>query len=153
MSNELDQLAGIAAEADTAAAPPELTPDGQPVQPAAAINYATEAAAAVDMFAGLVTGYAPATVELWDASTRARVSLALAPVLEKYGVSVGAMPPELLLIVTAGPLLYQTSKLVAAQMHAQKAKAPAADTAAPPAGPAESPGPQIHPQVALYPAK
>ena len=135
MSNELDQLAGIAAEADTAAAPPELTPDGQPVQPAAAIDYATEAAAAVDMFAGLVTGYAPA------------------PVLEKYGVSVGAMPPELLLIVTAGPLLYQTSKLVAAQMHAQKAKAPAADTAAPPAGPAESPGPQIHPQVALYPVK
>ncbi len=40
----------------------ELTPDGQPVQPAAAIDYATEAAAAVDMFAGLVTGYAPATV-------------------------------------------------------------------------------------------
>lgn len=120
MSEELNQLAGVVAATDAGAVPPELTPDGQPVVP---VNFGLEAAGAVDMFAGLVTGYAPGTADLWNAEAKARVSATLAPVLEKYGVTIGTLPPELLLLMTAGPILWQSSKIIAAQMEADKAKA------------------------------
>lgn len=148
MTTELDQLAGFAAEVDATTKPPELTPEGQPVP---VLDFGTEAQQAVDMFAGLVTGYAPATAELWSADAKARVSATLAPVLEKYGVTVGTLPPELLLIVTAGPLLYQTSKIVALQMQSDKAKpAPAAVSSAPTSAKPEAPEQLVHSQVALY---
>jgi hypothetical protein len=146
--SELDQLAGVAAATDAGAAMPQLDQTGAPVAP---INYGAESAAAVAMFAGLLTGYCPATAPLWDQATQARVSITLAPVLEKYGITVGTLPCELLLIVTAGPLLYQSARLVATQMAAEKK---AAKEAAPAdATPGADAGPEQlrHPQTALYP--
>lgn len=151
-SNDLDHLDGLAASVD--AEHNGTLPSGELIadQPAP-VDYATEAAATVDTFAALVGGYCPAAGELWDTTKKQAVAMALAPVMEKYNFTLGALPPELTLIIVAGPLLYQTSKVVAGQMAADKAKAkqataqvqktpaPAADTA---------PGPARMPQEALY---
>lgn len=156
MSAELEALAGVTATADAnaaAATPPD--PNAPPPPPV--IDFSAEAAQAVDMFSALVIGYAPAAAEIWGNDAKLRVALTLAPVLQKYGVSVGSMPPELMLLITAGPLLYQSSKAVAAQMQAERAKsakdpkkadAPAGSPA--PAAAPDSPPQLVHPQVALY---
>jgi len=118
----------------------------------------------VDMFAAMAVGYAPKADSVWTEQAKARTAMALAPVMEKYAFSFGAMPPELTLIIVAGPLLWQTSKLVAAQMAEEKAKAKpkeakpeqkAGDTiseaTAKPVGQWENaPSPPVHPQMALY---
>ena len=84
------------------------------------MDYNAEAAQAVDMFAALVVGYAPKTADIWNDETKARVSAALGPVMEKYSVSFGALPPELKALVVAGPPLYMSMKIVAAQMQADR---------------------------------
>lgn len=154
---ELAQLSAVAAEADAAAVP---LPPADPSAPApeaapAAPDFALEARSAVDTFAALVTGYAPAAAPIWDEGAKARISAALTPVMEKYGFTFGSMPPELTLIIVAGPPLFQTSRLIASQLReAKAAKAAPADPAAPippgPPPPATGPVPR-HAQEALYP--
>lgn len=121
----LDALAGAAAAADAAAiaAAPAAVPDPNAPPEEPPTDYATAAMGAVDMFAGLVCGYAPAAATIWTEPTKARVAAAMAPVMEKYGFTLGNMPPELVLIVVAGPPLFQSSRLVAAQIAADKGKA------------------------------
>lgn len=151
--SELDALDGLAAQVDADHA--GALPDGSLIadQPAA-IDYTTEAAATVDTFAALIGGYCPAAGELWDTERKRAVSMALAPVMEKYGFSLGALPPEITLIIVAGPLLYQTSKIVAVQMAQDKAKAKPAQqvTQAAPAQPGDLGTPEVnrHPQTSLY---
>lgn len=141
-----------------------------PLQPTGP-DYGMEAAMMVDLFAGMACGYAPAAQAVWTDPAKMRTALALAPVLAKYNVSMGALPPEVVLIVVAGPLLWQTARCVALQAASDKRKADAARTveaggqagpaavtqhpgqapAAPPAAaPGGSPAPAMHSQVALY---
>lgn len=125
--SDLDNLEHMAALADTgateidaAARGPELDENGQPVVQAGPVNYGTEAAGAVDMFTALLVGFAPRTAAIWTPEAKERTALALAPVLEKYGFSFGNMPPELTLAIVAGPLLWQSSRIVAEQINADK---------------------------------
>lgn len=156
--SELDNLAGLAATVDGEHL--GSLPDGSAIadQPAP-VDYAGEAAMTVDTVAALITGYCPATTDLWSADKKAAVTAALAPVYEKYGFTMGGMPCELVLLITAGPLLYQSSKLIAHQMateKAAKAKPKTVDAATGQAQPApasdkpESPEVLCHPQTALY---
>jgi hypothetical protein len=157
--SDLDHLDGLAAQVD--ADHTGTLPDGTAIadQPAP-IDYTTEAEATVDTFTALVGGYCPAAGELWDQPRKQAVAAALAPVMEKYGFSLGALPPELTLIIVAGPLLYQTSKVVAAQMDQDKAKAKAkpkpeainAATGTTEKKPGDFGTPEVarHPQTALY---
>lgn len=154
--SDLDNLDALAAQVDADAT--GTLPDGTLIadQPAP-VNYGQEAAATVDTFAALLVGYCPAAAELWTEDKKQAVAMALAPVLEKYGITLGALPCELVLIITAGPLLYQSAKLVAAQMQAERAKvaaqrsAKAQDKPAAQAAAEESPEVLRHPQTALYP--
>ena len=166
MSNELDNLQGVAAAADSSAA----ALDGQNQTPGTEVavieqgpDYMTEARGMVDMFAAMAVGYAPKAESVWTEQAKARTAEALVPVMEKYAFSLGAMPPELTLIIVAGPLLWQTSKIVAAQMAEEKAKAKPKDKETPEAGQGiseavakpvgqweESPAAPTHPQMALY---
>ena len=155
--SDLDALDGLAASVDGDHL--GALPDGTAIadQPAP-VDYASEAAMTVDTIAALITGYCPATTELWAPDKKAAVSAALAPVYEKYGFTMGGMPCELVLIITAGPLLYQSSKLIAQQMAQEKQakkkpgpihaatgqETPKASTAP------ESPEVLRHPQTALY---
>ena len=155
--DELASLAGLAASVDGEHL--GALPDGSAIadQPPP-VDYAQEAAMTVDTVAALITGYCPATVPLWTDEKKAHVSAALAPVYEKYGWTLGGMPCELVLIITAGPLLYQSSKLIATQMAQEKAKAKprtidaATGQAQPEKAQAKPEAPEVlrHPQTALY---
>lgn len=156
--DELDQLHGLALAADVEALPPQveapaLDASGQPMPPPP--DFANEAAGAVDMFSALIVGWFPPAETIWTTETKGRIAGALAPVMEKYGFTFGAAPPELLLLIMAGPPLWQSSRLIAEQINAEKAKKaeqappPPANLGAPPES-GETPGPAMHPQMALY---
>ena len=161
-ASELDDLDSLANQVDNDHL--EVTSDGTPLADVPApVNYKTEATKGVDIFSSLITGYCPPTAELWTADKKEAVSDALAPVLEKYKISVGLdkLPCELVLIIVAGPLLYQTSKMVAAQMKreqdaAKQAKQPnqgnQVNQVKAPADPAAPESPEVlrHPQTELY---
>lgn len=117
------------------------------------VDYQHESRGAVETFAALVGGYCPKAGELWNEAAKIRTAAALAPVMEKYKFTFGNLPPELTFVIVAGPLLYQTSRVVAAQMAVDKAatvkeKKPEAQTM--PTGAPDGPG--VHPQTALYPS-
>lgn len=123
---ELDKLDGMAAQADAGAVSMD-TPQSEEGQGGELVpmgpDYMIEARGAVDMFAALVVGYAPKAADVWTDQAKHRTAAALAPVMEKYAFSFGSMPPELTLLIVAGPLLWQSSRIVAAQMAEEKAKA------------------------------
>lgn len=152
MNNELNQLHGLALEADALALPPAPPPvgeDGQPLPPPP--DFVTEAAGAVDMFSALVVGYCPTAETIWTVETKGRIAAALAPVMEKYGVTFGTLPPEITLIFVAGPPLWQSSKLVAQQINADKAKAAEEKPRqVQQAQQAETPIQEVHAQMGLY---
>jgi len=164
MNEDFEQLAGRAAEVD-AANEPMMTPiEGGIVATEAEppVDYYRESRGAVDFFAALIVGYCPSCADVWDSGTKERVSAALAPVMEKYGVTLGALPPELTLLIVAGPPLYQSSRLVAEhtqrkreEAERQRQEAAAKNPAGPyaagkPDGSPESPDMLVHPQMGLY---
>lgn len=164
MNTDLDNLDHIAANADAGAIsmdnPQGVEGEGGELAPQGP-DYMIEARGTVDMFTAMVVGYAPKCESVWTEPAKARTAAALAPVMEKYGFSFGAMPPELTLLIVAGPLLWQSSRIVAAQMADDKAKA-AKDKAkddkpdpmtmaAQPVGQYEqAPAQETHDQVKLY---
>lgn len=118
-----------------------------------------EAAGAVDMLGAMICGYSPACAPLWSPETKQRMAASVAPVMEKYGFSFGAMPCELTALVVCGPVLYQSARIIGAQMAEDKAKAEQAHAAAAsrnaaglptPKAPDEAPAAAVHPQMALY---
>lgn len=156
---ELDQFTHIAAQADAGAVAADLEalpPEQRPEEPPPPTDYGTEAAGAVDMFAALACGFAPKATVVWTDAAKARTAQALAPVMEKYGFTFGALPPELTLAVVAGPLLWQTARCVGQQIEQQKAeaqaKAPQAQTGIERAAQAATAVPEtaVHSQMALY---
>lgn len=82
-------------------------------------DYAGEAIAITEIFAGLVVGFAPQAEKLWGEGTKRRIADTLAPVLEKYGVSMGGWGVELALVLTAGPVLWQSARIIAASVKKQ----------------------------------
>lgn len=158
--DNLDHMASLAdtgaTEIDAVARGPELDAEGNPVVPVPPTDFQHEAAGMVDMFAALVVGYAPKAEPIWSPAAKARTAQALAPVLEKYGFTFGNMPPELTLAIVAGPLLWQSSRLVAEQINeqrrAQVVEVPQAPQAQRDPAPEPGTGPQVveHAQMGLY---
>ncbi|MGZ5817891.1 MAG: hypothetical protein ACXWJD_04005 [Burkholderiaceae bacterium] len=120
--SELDQLAALAADADAgAAASDPVTPEQEAI--ATSPDYQKEAMQTVEMLGAMIVGYAPDAVGIWTPETTQSVGKALAPVLEKYGVTLGTLPPELYLVMMAAMPLYQSAKIVALQMQSNREKA------------------------------
>ena len=151
INTPLDGLAGAAAQAD--AEHLGALPDGALIadQPAP-VDYATEAAGGVDMFAAMVGGYCQPAGELFTDEKKKSIVSAMVPVMQKYDFTFGALPCELVLIATAGPVLYQASKLVAKQMKEESAQAKIEAPAKAVDAPEQAPEHKRHPQEALYPA-
>lgn len=141
--------------------PNEGVAPGEPSGP----DYGMESKAVVDMVGALVVGYAPEAADVWSEPTKSAIAQAMAPVMEKYGMSVGTMPPELTLIVVAGPVCWQTAKIISEKRErdARNRQRRNADAVAhfattrglaggapgePESG--EAPGPAVHEQVKLY---
>jgi hypothetical protein len=120
----LDQLTSVAAAADQAAVTVENP--GAAADPAALVSagqdYATEANALVDMVVAMIVGYEPKCAQYWPVERKSGVVAAAVPVMEKYNFSLGKIPPEITLLIMAGPPLYQCSKLIAEGMKSQTAK-------------------------------
>jgi hypothetical protein len=82
--------------------------------------------------------------------------------MEKYGVTLGALPPELTLLIVAGPPLYQSSRLVAEhtqrkkeEAERKKAEEAASQSTGPraarkPDGSGDSPDLMVHSQMGLF---
>ncbi len=147
----LDQLDGLAAQAD--ADHLGALPDGALIadQPAP-VDYATEAAGGVDMFAAMVGGYCPPAGALFTDDKKRAIVAAMVPVMEKYNFTFGALPCEVVLAIVAGPVLYQASKLVAKQMREESEQAKPAAAAKAVDAPEQAPETKRHPQESLYPA-
>jgi hypothetical protein len=160
---EIDQLAGLGPQTGDNAAP-----SGEALPPS--IDFNAEASETTNFIAGMICAYCPACESTWNAETKSRVAYVLAPVLEKYGVSIGSLPPEIMLLIVAGPPLYQSSRLIALmikekeseQKANEKRNGPnndvfdAQNTGRPsvvrPTGKTEpeTPMQEVHPQMALY---
>lgn len=164
MNTDLDNLDHLATQADAGAIAID-TPQGAEGEGGELVaqgpDYMIEARGTVDMFTAMMVGYAPKCESVWTEPAKARTAAALAPVMEKYGFNFGSMPPELTLIIVAGPLLWQSSRIVAAQMAEDKAKAakekpkaekpdPMTMAAQPTGQPESAPAQEVHDQVKLY---
>lgn len=151
--NTLDNLDTIASEADAGAIALDPVAQAEAQAAANAPDFGQEATIAVDMFAGLLCGFAPKCESIWTTQAKDRTAKALAPVLQKYEITMDKMPVELGLVIVAGPLLWQSSKVVAAQIEADRRAKPI-DAQAREAKPApesgEAPAAPVHPQTALY---
>ncbi|HEX8611944.1 MAG TPA: hypothetical protein VF800_11715 [Telluria sp.] len=159
---DLDNLAGLAHEADTdktAPLPPgEAAPEDVPHVP----GPEEQALDLVNMFAGTLAAYAPDAGAVWTEQARAMSAAAIAPVMVKYNWSMTAIPCELGAAIIVGPLLYRSAMIVGEKLKADRAaKAPAAATAQAPAAGRLVPAPgatetgagpevAVHPQMALY---
>jgi len=95
-----------------------------------AMTFGEEAAMAIDMMADMAEAYDPACKQFWPEKTKKQCAVALGVVLKKYNFSL-FRSPELVLLVTLGPPLFQTSKAIAQVMNAKAAEV----AAAPPGGP------------------
>lgn len=127
--NELEtpEAYAIASAADTAAGVSTGNPD-QVDQVAVAVPDPThEAMGVVELVAAMVCGYAPKATAIWTDTAKMRTAQALAPVMQKYGVSMGAFPCELTLVIVAGPVLWQSAKVMAEQAKTDKAEREKAD--------------------------
>lgn len=173
--DELDQLAGLAAAADQSAAvgqPGLAVPVSE--DPAQHVPGADEQATdIINGFAGVLAGYAPDTASIWTEQARQASAAAISPLIVKYNINLGAIPPELTAAIVVGPLLYRSATIVGDKIKTDRAAklaptqraaiappgAPGAGgmmdstgqaLAAAPAAPGEAPAPAIHPQMALY---
>jgi len=152
---ELAGLTGLAAEVDGAAAAVAAPGDpNAPTLPEPGPDFGMEARGAVDMLGAMICGYAPQAESVWTEPTRERMAASLAPVMAKYGFSFGAMPVELTALIVCGPVLWQSSRIVATKINVDKAAAAArAGEGGPTVAdvtPAETPQGEVHPQLALY---
>lgn len=138
LSPELRALAaeGAALDAETQPAPPpELDASGQPIQPPAPIDYAADARGLVDITAETLGAFYPSTAAVLTADKRDRIAAAAAPVLEKYGFSLGAFlgrfGPEIGLAFALGQVAIPLAKAIRADRAATATDAPPAQAMQP----------------------
>ena len=103
-------LLGAAAALDQQAAPPEIDPaTGQPPAP---VDYAGEAGMLIGFAVTTAATFWPSVREVWTDANQKAVAAAAAPVMEKYGFTLGdfmgAYKEEIGLLFVAGPLILKT---------------------------------------------
>lgn len=117
---EVDLLAGkIAATEGVAEENPALQQPGAAIPPG---SFSDDASMCVDVFVDLSITYCPQVAPLWPEDKRRAVASALGRVFEKYNFTFARFGPEIALLMVAGPVLLQTSKVIAQQMNEQAAR-------------------------------
>lgn len=151
--DELNNLDALAASTDAAILDSQPVDPNAPPPPAPEPTRQEQAGDLVNMFAGLVTSYAPDTLAIWTPEAKANSAAVIAPLLEKYNVSLINLPPELMAAVVVGPLLWQSSKIVAAKIARDRNPQPRENPDGQPVPEAEvAPGAPVHSQMGLYTA-
>lgn len=115
---EIDQLAGRISETETlpGAEDPGQDPEHADLD-AAPASFLDDASMCVDLFVMFAIEYCPPVEPLWPKDKKQKVSQALSVVFKKYNFSFARFGPEIGLLVVAGPVLYQTSKMIALHMQ------------------------------------
>lgn len=162
--SELDQLDNVAMAADAGAAAADgMTAQGaEDMAAQAGPDYAAQAAAGLDLFTGMVAGYAPETAQVFTPECKGRIVAAAVPVMEKYQFTFEKVPPELVLLAVAGPPVYQAARMVATRLENDKRAAQAKAVTVQPKPEASgiekaaampvhtAQAPERHPQETLY---
>lgn len=127
LNPDLAALGGAAAAVDADTAFTEIP--NEPGQVEEGTNYVLEAQDMLNTAGGLVVSYCPEAAPLWQPAITAHCAQSLAPVLEKYNVTLAKLPVELAAIIALGPLLWQTAQLVAAKIRRDREAAQPAHAA------------------------
>lgn len=144
-----------AAQADAAKlAAPVATPGGPaapaspagtdaapaPAAPAAPIDYHAEATGIVELAATMFFPLFPSLEAIYTDDARSRIAAAAAPLMQKYGCSLGVIGPELAFILTIAPFIPATIRAVKHDNAQAKAQAgePRQTRQAAPAGAVEA---------------
>ncbi len=132
-------LIGRMASLDAQATPeqPQVDAAGQPVAP---MDFPGEAKMLISTLVLIAGPFFPSVPKVWTAEKQAAVAAAAAPVMEKYGFTLGdfmgAYKEEIALLFVAGPLVLETIDGIKADRAAKaKPAAPAADLGSPDAYP------------------
>ena len=131
-----------AAAADAAASNPE-TPAAPDAPPAAAADPAAESKTLIEFAYGLFSPVYPSLAKVYTPETRANLAAAAAPVLAKYGFSMGKLGPEVMLALAIVPLIAPTIQAIRADRAAAAPEKPAA--AVVPVPPADATPPAVNP--------
>lgn len=132
----LDDLAG-AVDSVAAGGLPEMgaAPSEAPQGP----DYAAEARECVQLVGAVWAGLVPPVAGVFTPAAVDRAGGALAPVFEKYGLSMAVLGPEIMAAVVVGPMILQAGMITKLWIAAQKAagaapRPPVAPEPAPDAG-------------------
>ena len=105
---------------------PELGPDGQPLPPPEPVDYLGDARGIVDIAAESLAAFYPSTAPILDEGKRGKIAGALAPVMEKYGFSLGGFMarfgPEINLAFVLAPVSLALAGAIRADRAAAKAE-------------------------------
>lgn len=85
------ELAALQAEAAAISPPPAADPAAPGAPAPAVVDYYTDAKGLTDIAAEGLAAIYPSTAAVLDLEKRARFAAALAPLMEKYGLSLGAI--------------------------------------------------------------
>jgi hypothetical protein len=118
---DLAALGAAAAAVDADTAYTDIPPEVDQVEQGT--NYALEAQGMVDMVGALACGFCAEAAPLWQPAIKANMAASIAPVLEKYGFTMGGMPVEIAAILTCGPVLWQTARLIGDKIRRDRAAA------------------------------
>lgn len=123
MTDELENLAAAAAAVDATAAAPEVLPGAEAAPPP---DVAAEMSALLVAVAGLLTPLFPSLATIYTKETCDRLGTASAPVMDKYGLSVGGLfdrwGAEITLAATAFPVAIATAQGIRADLAQRQAQ-------------------------------
>lgn len=131
MSEELQALEAQAAAIDAEAATPD--PAAAPEAEAVKVDVAAEVAALIETAAGLLTPAFPCLATIYTTATCRRLGEAAAPVMDKYGLSVGGLfdrwGAEITLAAVALPIAMATAQGIKADRAKRRAPPETTDAA------------------------
>lgn len=111
------EAARAAAAAQPPSAPPAPSTEGtpstvQPMPPSAPVDYLAEATDCIEFAYDMFSPLYPSLQPIYTADVRERIAQRAAPLMEKYGVTLGVLGPELSFLITVAPLIIPTVKAI-----------------------------------------
>jgi hypothetical protein len=98
--------------------------------PAVSIDYAGEARDLIEFAGTLFIPIYPTLGTIYTPEARSRIAAAAAPLMQKYGMTLTVLGPELAFLITIVPFIVPTMKAIKHDRKAQKQNAPQATPAA-----------------------
>lgn len=92
--------------------PPAAVTPGTVEPPAAPVDYLAEAKDCIEFAYDMFSPLYPSLQPIYTADVRERIAARAAPLMEKYGVTLSVLGPELSFLITVAPLIVPTVKAI-----------------------------------------